>query len=311
VRADEKLRVFLFIALVALVYVGAFGVLLRRWIGLRAQARAPWLDRVKLALAALGLPCLAYGFIEPYRLEITTVRLASERLAGARRPIRIVHLSDLHCDSQPRLEETLPGVVAALHPDLIVFIGDAVNSPEGLPLFRKTMAALAAMAPTYAVRGNWDVWYWSHLDLFGGTGVHELDGVENVAVAGTTLSLVGFPVQWERGHGLPRLLPTLPAGTFRLLLHHYPDEIDAARNRVDLYCAGHTHGGQVALPFYGALVTFSRYGKQYEAGLYRAGRTWLYVNRGIGMEGGALTPRVRFCARPEVTLIELVPAAAG
>jgi predicted MPP superfamily phosphohydrolase len=65
----------------------------------------------------------------------------------------------------------------------------------------------------------------------------------------------------------------------------------------------------VALPLYGALITFSRFGKRFESGLYRVGGTALYVNRGIGMEGGG-APRVRFWARPEITLIELVPAGA-
>jgi predicted MPP superfamily phosphohydrolase len=60
------------------------------------------------------------------------------------------------------------------------------------------------------------------------------------------------------------------------------------------------------VPFYGALITFSRYDKKYEAGLYRAGATTLYVNRGIGMEGGR-PPRVRFLARPEITVIDVTP----
>lgn len=60
----------------------------------------------------------------------------------------------------------------------------------------------------------------------------------------------------------------------------------------------------MALPFYGALVTLSKFGKRYEAGLYHEGDTWLYVNRGIGMEGGP-APRVRFCARPELTILEI------
>jgi len=59
------------------------------------------------------------------------------------------------------------------------------------------------------------------------------------------------------------------------------------------------------MPLYGALVTFSRFGKRFEAGLYREKDTMLYVNRGIGMEGGV--PRVRFWSRPELTVIELVP----
>jgi predicted MPP superfamily phosphohydrolase len=60
----------------------------------------------------------------------------------------------------------------------------------------------------------------------------------------------------------------------------------------------------VALPFYGALVTFSRFDKQYEAGRYQVEHTTLYVNRGIGFEPGL--PRVRFFARPELTLIDVV-----
>ena len=63
----------------------------------------------------------------------------------------------------------------------------------------------------------------------------------------------------------------------------------------------------MALPLYGALLTLSKFGKRYEAGLYREGATTLYVNRGIGMEGGP-APRVRFWARPEVTVIEIAPA---
>lgn len=88
-------------------------------------------------------------------------------------------------------------------------------------------------------------------------------------------------------------------------MYHSPDLVeDLPPNAVDLYVAGHTHGGQVALPFYGALVTLSRFGKKYEAGLYHVGDTTLYVNRGIGMEGGP-APRVRFCARPEITVFEI------
>ena len=75
---------------------------------------------------------------------------------------------------------------------------------------------------------------------------------------------------------------------------------------MDLYLAGHTHGGQLALPFYGALWTTSAYGQRFERGLSRVEETWVYVNRGIGMT--AFLPPVRFLARPEITVIELVSA---
>ena len=114
-------------------------------------------------------------------------------------------------------------------------------------------------------------------------------------------------VAFDREEKIASLLGSARKEELTVFLHHWPDEIHtAAEGGVDLYCAGHTHGGQVALPFYGALVTLSQFGKQFEGGLYKVGGTWLNVNRGIGMEGGR-APRVRFCARPEVTVIEVIP----
>jgi hypothetical protein len=267
--------------------------------------RARWARRALLALAALGLLCMAYGrFVEPFWLEVRHVRITSPRLPKGARPVRIVHVSDLHCDPAPRLEERIPDVVAAERPDLIVFTGDALNAPEGLAAFRRCLGRLAALVPTFAVTGNWDERFWSDIPLYAGTGVRELRGrAERVDVAGTPVWVAGVP-GW--GPDLAaQALAGVPPGAFTVLLHHFPEDVEAfaARGTVDLCCAGHVHGGQVALPLYGALVTLSRTGKTYEAGLYRVGGTWLHVSRGVGMEGGA-APRVRFCARPEVTVIE-------
>jgi uncharacterized protein len=99
----------------------------------------------------------------------------------------------------------------------------------------------------------------------------------------------------------------VPPDAYSIFVYHYPDEIYAVAGKVDLYCAGHTHGGQVALPLYGALLTLSRFGKRFEAGLYEVDGTQLYVNRGIGMEGSG-APRVRFFARPEITVYEIGPS---
>ena len=78
----------------------------------------------------------------------------------------------------------------------------------------------------------------------------------------------------------------------------------AAAEGVDLYLAGHTHGGQWRVPGFGALLTSSQYWKRYEAGAYREGDTQLYVSRGIGLEGFG-TPRARFFCPPEVVSIAL------
>lgn len=319
----ESTVVLLFVCAVAAVYLFAACALvrfaMRRFGSLEAPTRAGLVaERGSLVLAAAGLVCFAYGyFVEPYWPEVTHVRVESAKLKGARRPVRVVHISDLHCDPEPRLEERLPDLVAAERPDLIVFTGDSLNSPEGLPVLRKLLPRLASIAPTYAVRGNWDTAYWPRVELFEGTGVFELKKeAARVDVAGTSLWVAGAPFASmdDPPKGVPtgfeNTLKEVPPDAFTLFLYHTPDLIleAAATNRVDLYCAGHTHGGQVALPVYGALVTLSKFGKKYESGLHREGPTWLYVTRGIGMEGGP-APRVRFFARPEITVIELVPGS--
>lgn len=317
----ESTAVLLFVCAVAAVYLFAacavVRLLLRRFGSLEPPTRAGRIaERGSLVLSAIGLACFAYGyFVEPYWPEVTHVRVESPKLRGAQRPVRVVHISDLHCDPEPRLEERLPDIIAAERPDLIVFSGDSLNSPEGLPVLRKLLPRLAAIAPTYAVRGNWDTAYWRREELFGGTGVVELKKeAARVDVAGTTIWVAGAPFASlaDPPDGVPsgirNTLRDVPPEAFTLFLYHTPDLIleAAETGRVDLYCAGHTHGGQVALPVYGALVTLSKFGKKYESGLHREEQTWLYVTRGIGMEGGP-APRVRFFARPEVTVIELAP----
>jgi predicted MPP superfamily phosphohydrolase len=268
--------------------------------------------RMRLALAGLAAfcaLCVAYGWlVEPYWPEVTHVRLASSRLRPGTAPIRVVLLSDMHSDPQPRLEERLPDLVAAQHPDAIVYVGDSINSVRGVPVFKACMSRLAGVAPTFAVRGNWDAWYWRGVDLFGGTGVRELDGdAAGVDVRGTTLWIGGVAVYHE--DRVPAVLAGIPDGGPAPFLYHYPypDVLpDPGRDRFDLQCSGHTHGGQVALPFYGAIITFSKYGKRYEAGLYAVGSSHMYVTRGVGLEGG-IAPRVRFFARPEISVVDLAP----
>lgn len=310
VPPQVKAFVFALVTLVALAVVLLGHAILAR-LGLARQptrnerrARA-----VVAALVAMGAVCILYGWrVEPYWPAVERVRVTSARWPASSEPLRIVQLSDLHCEATPRLEERLPGLVAAEHPDLIVFTGDALNEPDGLPVLRALLTRLAQVAPVYAVKGNWDVWYWSDLERFAGTGARELDArALSFEAHGGRVQLVGAPVD-KVDAGLAALQAASP-DALRVFLYHYPDEIyRAAEAGADLYLAGHTHGGQVALPFYGALVTFSRFGKRFERGLHTVGNTTLYVNRGIGMEGGS-APRVRFLARPEITVIEVSGAA--
>ncbi len=105
---------------------------------------------------------------------------------------------------------------------------------------------------------------------------------------------------------MPEILQSLPGDAFNVFLYHYPAPAEmVSKYNVDLFCAGHVHGGQVRLPWYGAIVTRSETGKKFEFGLYSVGNMYLYVSRGIGMVGD-FVPRVRFLCKPEIALLELV-----
>jgi predicted MPP superfamily phosphohydrolase len=308
----QLLLVLAFVAAVAAVFAAAAWEILRIVRERLLLAPAPGLRRllyrrVVLATAALGVLCIAWGrFVEPFWPEVTRVRIESAKVRPGTRPLRIIHVSDLHVEAKPRLEERIPGLVAAEKPDLIVFTGDSLNSPAGLKRFRGTMQELARIAPTYGVRGNWDVWYWHRLDLFGGTGAEELDRRSvRLDVAGTPVRLAGCNFADEPD--LDRAVRGADPAELLVFLYHTPDvAFSLAKREVDLFLAGHTHGGQVALPFFGAIITFSRFGRRFARGLHEIDGMRVYVNRGIGMEGHR-APRVRFCARPEITVLEIAP----
>jgi uncharacterized protein len=304
-RAAELIRASIFVTVVVMVYVLAAEVLFKVWVrrkrddGLPIPRGRQLYERIVLGLAVIGLFCMAYArFVEPNWLEVTHVEIKSPKIPSGTYPIRIVQISDTHCVGRPQLEPRLPGVIAAQRPDLIFFTGDAANEPAGVPVFRKLMKDVSAMAPTYVVAG--------HDKLFGSVGVTELNGkAVKVNVRGVDIWIAGAP--YDQPESIKSMLNAIPKGALTVLLFHSPDMVESLDpGRVDLYLAGHTHGGQVALPFYGALITFSKFGKKYESGLHHFGDTLIYVNRGIGMEGGPV-PRVRFCARPEVTAIDLAP----
>jgi predicted MPP superfamily phosphohydrolase len=302
----ETFTLIAFVGTVTTVFV-LFGALLFRLVSDRIKKRHFVLsrrDRVIFPLGTIGVLCVLYGWlIEPYWLSIEHIKLQSDKIPEGQ-SIRVVQLSDLHCDPKPRLERRLPAVIAAEKPDLIVFTGDAINSPAGLPIFRELMEKLSKIAPTFVVAGNWDSSFFKSSDRFTGTGVIELLNEPAVlTVRGIDVRIAGLPVGTTRS--VSETLKNVPERDYRIFLFHYPDFIEEMEhNKVDLYLAGHTHGGQVALPFYGALVTLSNRGKQFESGLHKLGNTYEYTNRGIGMEGGN-APRVRFLARPEVTVFDI------
>ena len=146
--------------------------------------------------------------------------------------------------------------------------------------------------------------------LFDGLPITVLrDEVRRLPFDGGDLYLVGVSyLNRERDRAvLPPLMEQVPGSAYSLLLYHTPDLMEVAvQEGVTLYLAGHTHGGQIRLPLFGAVITATASGKRYESGRYTVGSTTLYVNRGLGMEGKG-APRARFLCPPEIVVIDLEP----
>ncbi len=303
--SSEKYYVIAFVLTIAIV-LGLFTYytvkLLRYYVKYRRYQNLSKFAKFILLIGSLGIMAMFYGyFIEPYWLEVKFVKLTSPKIKN---PIRIVQISDIHCDKSPRLEPIIPETISNLHPDIIVFTGDSINSKPGLPIFQTLMRKLAIIAPIYAVRGNWDI-STRHIPYrFKELPVTELNNLAlTFKINDNLITLAGKPTSSKILLG--SILADTNPDAYKIFLYHYPDSlIEASLNNIDLYLAGHTHGGQVALPFYGAIITASKFKKKYESGLYRLNNTYLYINRGIGMEGES-APRVRFCARPEITVIDI------
>jgi len=307
---QEEISLLLF-GLLLLALYGAESILLLSYTWRRFR-RGSWkgirLTRFGIALHVLsvvGTVCLLYGyFIEPYRVDVTETTIRTAKLKST--SFRIVQISDLHCDTVLRNEERAVRIIRQLKPDIIVGTGDFLNRASALPRLQATLRQLDAPLGKFAVKGNFEIGCWTRLDLFKDTGFRVLDH-DTTVVAKQEDAIAISGLSFGLADAYRDVLQEPVDGRFHIFLFHTPDLIEDIRGLgVDLYLCGHTHGGQVALPLYGALITFSKFGKRYEAGRYEFDGTMLYVNRGLGLEP-APAPQVRFLARPEIAVFDIVP----
>ncbi len=282
------------------------------------RAPAAWLPfPAMLAAQAIGTVLVIYGFhIEPQRLVLTRQSLRTPRWSGEP-ALRLVHLGDLHMERPTRLHEKLVEGIREARPDLIVISGDYlsysnVEDRQAWEAARGVLRRLEAPLGVFAVSGSPPVDTDDALAaIFDGTAVRWLrDEIVTLHQGSLAFDVAGVSCTHKPfidGPKLARLLPSPPA-RFTLLLYHSPDLApEAASLGVDLQLSGHTHGGQVRLPLFGALYPSSLYGKRFEVGRRQVGGMTLYVTRGLGMEGKG-APRVRFLSAPEVTLWEIARA---
>ena len=271
------------------------------------------------SIATAGSLVLYSTQVARHEISIITQELAVNDLPLPFYGFQIVQISDIHFDAftDPSFIQSVIAHVNSLRPDLVILPGDYISvsrsqRPISVLYMERCAEALRDLAPTqcFAVMGNHD---WS-------LGPATIGSI--LATAGITLLYNQYqPIErngerlWLCGSndpvsGVPDLgltIPDRPDGPVLLMCHgpDYADTVITHRSGrlVDVMFAGHSHGGQVRLPYLGSIYV-PRGGRKYVEGKFELGGLQLYVNRGIGTFGLPL----RLNCPPEITLFTLRPA---
>ena len=228
-------------------------------------------------------------------------------LLPALRGIRIAQLSDIHHSQIVPLSviEQSVALTNSLAPDVAFLTGDFVANDVGYAAAcARALSTLHAPLGLYAILGNHD--YWTD----PGEVTHQLQRhgipvLDNVSVRlAEGLWVAGIDDAWSGKPDLDQALEGVPAGATTILLAHEPDFADRAQGRgIALQLSGHSHGGQVRVPFTKRpVLPFLSW--KYYAGLRKVGDLWVYTNPGLG----TMQPPFIFRCRPVVALIELQAA---
>lgn len=245
--------------------------------------------------------------IEPRWLVVERVSVPLKRLPPELDGLQIAQLSDLHLGPDVKVEAIAEAVARtmSLQADLIVLTGDYVTRRASYaPGLVEPLSRLNAPLGVYATLGNHDHWAGaekvaSHLSRAGITVMKNL--AQPIARDGAALWLLGLDDVWFGTGHLPTALAGVPQDACKIVLIHEPDFADrSARYGIDLQLSGHSHGGQVRIPGIGPLI-LPDWGRKYPMGLQRAGETWIYTTRGVGL----VSPAIRFNCPPEITLLTL------
>jgi predicted MPP superfamily phosphohydrolase len=281
---------------------------------LLALMRMPFLflpDPWRWIVQAVGTLLVFEAFlIEPQRLQVSHLKLRTAKLARGT-SLRLVQIGDLHFSQWTRRDEKLSAMVNGLEPDLILFTGDilsysVVGDSRAVRAARSIFTSFKVKLGILAVAGSPPIDTQEVLEgVFGGTDIMVLDSrIVKVKVNEQEINITGVSCSHDPilDGKLLALLHPLDAKQFQILLYHSPDLApQVAKLGFDLQLSGHTHGGQVRFPFFGALYASSIFGKRFEAGRYQLNGMILYVSRGLGLEGKG-APRVRFLCTPEIVL---------
>jgi len=312
---------------VAAAGAGALGVAAAAWLvagaalgALPAQAGA--LDAQAATYSGLAvtvaMAVAAWGYTHGHRrLRTTRIDVPLPGLSRALDGLRIVHISDLHLGPTAERGALRDAIdrVNALEPDVVCVSGDIVDSPiTDLEHWMPELARLRARHGVYAVLGNHDRYAGANR-VAGAIRAHTdwrllRDEVVRVETGRGTFRLIGLEdrsAPWC-AKVLPRLHAQVPAGEPCVLLVHQPGAFPTAASLgVPLTLAGHTHGGQIAVPGLAAVNPARILMTSYDGGTFTSGGSVLHVNRGLGTSG----QRVRIAVPREITVVTLAAGDAA
>jgi uncharacterized protein len=284
-------------------------------------------------MACAGAAAYAAWEARAYRTAETVVPVAP----GAP-SVTILHLSDTHMTaSKPKMVgflEHLPDTLGEV-PDLVIATGDMIDDDSGIDPLVKSLSGIRAKLGRFYVLGSHDYFQSTVRGFLHGfkkffsgprqplrikrADVGRLEeGLRSdgwVALGNTTefvttgagrIRLTGMDDPFLDRHRLDHVVRT-PDDVLALGVLHTPEWLSLWANEgYDLVLAGHTHGGQVRVPFVGALVTNCSLPAALARGLHKVGNTWVHVSPGLGTSKFS---RIRFLCRPEVTLLKLGPVS--
>ncbi|WP_062462602.1 metallophosphoesterase [Demequina soli] len=297
--------------------------------------------RVVIGLAATAAAGLAWGLVEAH--AFTLRRHEVPVLPAGSRPVRILHLSDLHLTPRQRDKVAWVRSLADEQVDAVITTGDNLAHPDAVPTVLEALGPLLSKPGAFVFGSNdyHGPLPKNPLDYFGGPsrlrpkqaalptedlrdglvagGWVDLNNARGVIeAAGAVLDLVGVDDPHIRRDAMPAAAERVEGAALRIGVAHAPytrvlDEM--AVDGAELILAGHTHGGQVCVPFYGALVTNCDLDTSRASGLHGwpgvrpdSGGSGAYVHVSAGLGTSPYAP-YRFACRPEATILTLVPRA--
>jgi len=284
----------------------------------------PGLSAPRAAAAGAGIAAFSYltGFAliaflhpRPSDVEVTHHDVAIPDLPDAFDGYRILHLSDLHSGAflSPQAVRARLDIAADTERDLVIFTGDLADRGAGrMAMTADALGGVRARDGTIAVLGNHDHWVGEEraISALSERGVTVLANSHlRLDRGGSAIYLAGVhDASYMARDDLEAALTGIPDSAPVILLSHAPEIVfQPLASRAALVLSGHTHGGQIVLPWLGPLYVPSPIGRSRAAGLHRLGRQWLFVNRGLG----EVFPPIRINCPPQVVVLTLRRAATS